>query len=404
MTRKPVAGPLCLAALVLAAATPLLRADTPRLSDIERAHARQMLRTVMDAVSMHYYDATYGGIDLSAHLSRAQAAIDAAPSVSASYAVIAEALLALGDSHTYFMPPDRPLTHDLGWSMQMVGDTCFITAVVPGSDAEARGLRAGDRVLRFESVAPTRRDLWRAHYMATVVSPRPLVHAVVQAPGGYPRSVTLRVTTERATTNLERVASSFPPSLKLRRTSSWKQSSTLVWTVPTVDLSAREIDAALRELRTADSLILDLRGNSGGDVKALERLAGAFFDRDVKIADPRGRTPMKPLMARKRRDAYRGRMIVLVDADSASAAELLARVLQLEHRATIVGDRTAGSVRQAVAIKDVAMIADADMVMADGRSLENAGVVPDVIALPSAQDLAAARDVVLERALALLAR
>ena len=403
MKRTAAAGLVCLT--VLGAAVAVTRAETPRLNETERTRARQMLRTVMDAVSKHYYDATYGGMDLPARTERAAASIDAATSVSATYAVIAEALLEFGDSHTYFTPPERALTHELGWTMRMVGDTCFVTAVVPGSDAERRGLRAGDKVLRFESIVPTRRDLWRALYFASVIAPRPLVNVVVQSSGGYPRSVTVRPTATDA-----HVASAFR-----RKNAVAHHDRTAVWTLDTFDLSAREIDAALDDLRDARDLVLDLRGNGGGDVKALERITGAFFDRELKIADLRGRTTRKPLLARKRDQPFRGRVIVLVDADSASSAELLARVLQLEHRATIVGDRTAGSVRQAIPVKESidtdeapllfgAVIADAELVMRDGRSLDGFGVVPDVIALPTPQDLAAGRDSVLTRALALFAR
>jgi C-terminal processing protease CtpA/Prc len=43
----------------------------------------------------------------------------------------------------------------------------------------------------------------------------------------------------------------------------------------------------------------------------------------------------------------------------------------------------------------------ADIIMPDGKSLENAGVVPDEVLLPTAEDLAAGRDPVLARAASL---
>jgi carboxyl-terminal processing protease len=106
--------------------------------------------------------------------------------------------------------------------------------------------------------------------------------------------------------------------------------------------------------------------------------------------------------------AFSGKLIVLVDGGSASSAELFARVIQLEKRGTVIGDRSAGAVMEAagypfgqgdeVMIFYAFSVTGADLVMKDGRSLERAGVTPDEIVLPTAQDLATGHDVVLARA------
>src|SRR5205814_6660236 len=93
---------------------------------------------------------------------------------------------------------------------------------------------------------------------------------------------------------------------------------------------------------------------------------------------------------------------------SGSAAELLARIVQLERRGKVLGDQTPGHVMRAifcplqVGIDTVSLfglsVTDADLVMSDGRSLEKVGVTPDEIILPAAADLAAKRDAVLARA------
>jgi len=121
--------------------------------------------------------------------------------------------------------------------------------------------------------------------------------------------------------------------------------------------------------------------------------------------------------AKGRSDAFAGRMVVLIDSESASASEVTARVLQIEKRATIIGDRSAGAVMtsrffphtlgsEVLGTGSVAFwgtsITVGDVRMSDGASLEKVGVTPDEVVLPTAADLAANRDPVLARAITLL--
>jgi carboxyl-terminal processing protease len=160
--------------------------------------------------------------------------------------------------------------------------------------------------------------------------------------------------------------------------------------------------------RKHKALILDLRGNPGGSVETLKYLIGGCFEKEIKIGDRIGRSEQKPMIAKLHGHPFTGKLVVLVDSKSASAAELFARVVQIEKRGTVLGDLSSGSVMEAkhysykAGIDTVvfygASITDADIVMTDGKSLEHNGVVPDEIMLPSAEDLANGRDPVLARA------
>jgi predicted metalloprotease with PDZ domain len=46
----------------------------------------------------------------------------------------------------------------------MSGPNCYVVAVRPGSDAEAKGLRQGDRIISINNFTPTREVLWKMKY------------------------------------------------------------------------------------------------------------------------------------------------------------------------------------------------------------------------------------------------
>lgn len=166
-------------------------------------------------------------------------------------------------------------------------------------------------------------------------------------------------------------------------------------------------------IRTHKALILDLRSNGGGYVVMLKRLLGHFFDKDVKIADLKYRKKMETVVAKTRgANSFKGQLIVLIDSRSASAAEAFARVIQLEKRGIVLGDRSSGKVMQSVVYSHTVgtesivpygvNMTNADLIMTDGKSLEKVGVTPDELLLPSATDMATNRDPVLARAAELL--
>jgi carboxyl-terminal processing protease len=158
-------------------------------------------------------------------------------------------------------------------------------------------------------------------------------------------------------------------------------------------------------------VVLDVRQNGGGSVEILKTVVGGLFPQDVKVGDRVGRENAKAMVAKTNHHPFDGKVIVLIDSQSASASELLARVIQLEKRGTVIGDRSSGSVMEsrvysykvgmALVTFYGASITDANLIMSDGNSLEHVGVTPDEVVLPSPEDLASGRDPVLAHAAAL---
>jgi carboxyl-terminal processing protease len=407
-----------LAALLVLSGLPGGAASAQKLDPYDRDSAMTMLREAKSDLKNNYYDPQLRGMNLEARFKEAEEKLKQATTRDQLMVTIAQVLLDLNDSHTFFLPPSRSAQVEYGWQMQMIGDRCYVTAVRPKTDAEAKGLKPGDAILSVDGRQPTRDNIWKMYYRYYALMPARGVRLVVQRPGeAEPRQLDVLSKVEQGAMVAD-VQDLFIRYLRQEDDIDHDRfyeegKDLLVWKMPTFSISKERVDDIMGRARNFKALILDLRDNGGGYVETLERLTGYFFDHDVKIADMKGRKQMKPQLAKTRGDKiFKGQLVVLVDSGSASAAELFARVVQLEKRGTVVGDRSMGAVMTSerhgheIGVGRVlyygTSVTIADLIMADGKSLENVGVVPDEVLLPGGADMAAGRDPVLARAAALV--
>ena len=389
--------------------------------NFERERGRLMLRIIKDDLKKNYYDTGFHGMDVESRFSAADAKMKEAMSVGQIFGIIAQALIDLNDSHTFFLPPGRANRTEYGWQMQAFGDKVFVSAIKPGSDAEKKGLKTGDQVLSVGGFEPSREELWKMIYMFYTLRPQPGLRLLLRSPEGQQRQLDVmanirqgKMVKDLTGQDINDLAREAEDEDRLNRQRYVEASDKLlIWKMPNFAVAEGEIDVMMGKARKREALILDLRGNPGGYVKTLEWFAGYFFDKEIKIADLKGRKQMKPQMAKPHGDKnFKGKLVVLVDSKSASAAEIFARVVQFEKRGAVIGDRTAGAVMQSrtfdhqmgmdtVVFYGVS-VTDADVIMSDGKSLEGVGVTPDEVLLPTAADLAAKRDPVLARAAAMV--
>jgi C-terminal processing protease CtpA/Prc len=259
-------------------------------------------------------------------------------------------------------------------------------------------------------------------YFYNTLSPRAGLNVVVQSPGSQPREMNLkakvvqgkRVIDLNSDLEINAILREMEDDAKLGSHRYYEDlGGVFVWKMPAFNLREDKVDEIMGKARGRKALVLDLRGNGGGYESTLLRLLGHFFERDVKMADIKTRKELKPVVAKTRgkNNLFEGKVVVLVDSDSGSAAEVFARVMQLEGRGTVIGDRSAGAVMRSnfrnyemgtdKIVSWGANITNADVIMSDSKSLEKVGVIPDELLLPKATDMAARRDMVLARALEL---
>jgi C-terminal processing protease CtpA/Prc len=415
-----------LAASVLFSAAPraALAQQPQQVSGFERDRWKAALSIIKDDIRKNYYDPSFHGIDLDAHFKKAEEKMKQAQSIGQLFGIIAQALLDFDDSHLFFLPPGRASRYDYGWRTQIIGERCFVTAVKPGSDAEAKGLKPGDEVVGLDGHQVTRQNHWKMQYAYFSLRPVTGVHLVVAGPDGKERrlDVMTKITQRKRVMDLtggdlnEYLRDMEDDDRERREASrglSLGDNQVLVWKFEEFAHTDEEIDAMMSKARKHKGLVIDLRGNGGGAERTLLRMLSNLFDRDVSVGEIKRRKETKPLVAKSRGgDAFKGQLTVLIDSESGSAAEVFARVVQLEKRGTVVGDRSMGAVMRGrvyghqigadTAIFYAASITDADIVVRDGQSLEHVGVKPDVLLLPNAKNLAAGRDPVMSYAATLL--
>jgi carboxyl-terminal processing protease len=271
--------------------------------------------------------------------------------------------------------------HGLGLTMRRHADGASIARVALGSPAMLSGIRAGDRLLAVDGVPVEADGSWGKNNDSTATPPDQHLVTLWRAPLGD----TVRVVVRRSAWRMPAVsdAALLSDSLGYVRLASMTAHS------------AEEVERAVAVLvqRGARSLVLDLRGNSGG-----------LFEEGVKVASllGRGGDAVQPHEARGSRWPTLP-LTVLVDRQTASAAEVIAAALSEHNRALLVGEPTYGKgvVQRVVNLSpDIALrLTTARWLTPSGRALERnavrgggftGGLIPDVVVeQPGRRDLAA---------------
>jgi carboxyl-terminal processing protease len=412
------------AALSLCAAFPRpAAAQAPSREMIDRGH--RMLANVHKQLRELYFDSTFGGLDLEARYRVADSAISVAPTNNHIMAAVAQFVSELNDSHTRFWPPNHVGAVDYGYRTLFAGDTCFIVGVKPESDAAAKGVKRGDALLKMDAFPIERSSFRTVRYVYEWLSPRPVVRLTLRSPDGAQRTVDVaaKITPRERTADYtdpewwrrfwERAESSGQPNHR------WTElgDSVMIWRMSSfVGEDEGNIDAMMKRVRKHRALILDLRDDGGGRVSTLEYLLGQFFDQEVPSGTNRSRSGERQWKVKpKTREPYLGTLIVLINSGSASASEMFSRVVQIEGRAIIVGDRSMGALVTSRTypftvgagligrgLEYALQISVEDDIMSDGQRLENVGVIPDHVVLPTGRDIATRRDPQLAKALSLV--
>lgn len=272
--------------------------------------------------------------------------------------------------------PDAPNRSDLGFNFIQVrrgsGSFMLVGAVRRGSPAERLGITPGDRLQNL-----------------TMTNPRDgCPHATVLLSGdGASRQVEFDL--ERGEKLASQARADLPSGVRVLRFDAFDRAS--------VDWLARNlVDPPPR------GVIVDLRGNSGGLVKAKVEISSYFLEPGTSLGRSVTRSSTRSSATRQSSMRYDGPLVVLIGPASASAAEVTAYALRYHRRAVLVGAETAGAVLTARSYPlpggGLVNVAVADYLTPDGRRLEGVGVKPDLPVGQTLEAVRAGRDLPLEAA------
>ncbi len=263
------------------------------------------------------------------------------------------------DPHsTYTNPRDtRRLTEPLqgnfdgiGVQFNMLEDTLLVIQTVAKGPSEKAGIVAGDRIVSVNDTAIAGVKMSREDIMSRLRGPRGTKVHLGVVRRGISDTLAFNITRDRIPINSVDAAFMLRPGIGLIRFSNFAATT------------HEEVTQAIERLKKQGmkSLVLDLQGNSGGYLGASAELANEFLEKGDMVVYTQGRDGARTSEYHSEgKGLFReGRLVVLVDEYSASAAEILAGAIQDQDRGIIVGRRTFGKglVQRPLELEDGSMI------------------------------------------------
>jgi carboxyl-terminal processing protease len=252
-------------------------------------------------------------------------------------------IASLGDRFSHYLTPSQyrefnspPHFTGIGVQVAPKASGLLITRVFDTTPASRAGLKVGDLIV---GVGPRKLAGVSAEAATALIKglPGTDVQLRVQAPSHRPHQGAVR------SVKITRATISEPVVASLSRVGHGVKLGVVALATFSPGAHAELRERVQRELRAgARGLVLDLRSNGGGLVSEAQLIASVFIAKGA-IVSTRGRTqPNQTLYATGDPIAASVPVVVLVDHNTASAAEIVTAALQDHRRATVVGTHTFG--------------------------------------------------------------
>jgi carboxyl-terminal processing protease len=221
----------------------------------------------------------------------------------------------------------------IGIQFRMIKDSLTIINTIKGGPSEKVGLKAGDRILMADADTLSGKNLGS--------------EAIIKELKGKKNSVvTLRVYRKTDGTTLDyEVARGEVPIKSVDAAYLIKDDIGYIKLHNFTATSYKEFSKELSKLisKGMNTLVLDLRGNTGGFIGVTTKIIDEFLeDNKLIVSTKNNKGAIEKILATDKGEFENGKVYVLIDEDSASASEILAGALQDHDKGIIVGRRSFG--------------------------------------------------------------
>ncbi|NVJ02129.1 S41 family peptidase [Myxococcus sp. AM009] len=305
------------------------------------------------------------------------------------------------DPHTVFLPPDvfREMKIDtsgewggLGIEIARKGERIVVVAPIDDTPAARAGIKAGDELVGIDGERTEGMDVGRALQKMRGPAGGRVLLTIMREGFSAPREIAII----RDHIRIVSVEGALHGGIAHVKVKNFQDRT---------DLDLRKELERLRALnggKELRGLVLDLRNNPGGLLDQAVAVSDRFLPGNLPIVSTRGRDGRSATVERsKDRDTEKDYpVVVLVNAGSASASEIVAGALQDHGRASILGTPTfgKGSVQTVIELEDGSglKLTIARYYTPKGRSIQERGITPDFL-VPDAPGGKVPRDVVREK-------
>ena len=253
-----------------------------------------------------------------------------------------DALLGTIDPYTEYYPVEeqdalqKMTTGEYGGIGSYLMDrdsSTYISAPMEGSPAARAGIKAGDRILRVDSIDVSHK---LSADVTKVLRGRPETPVTIQLLRPYAKDSIVTVTLQR-----ELLRQPSVPYYTVFDNTGY------ILLTSFINKSPAEVKAALEEFKAdprVKNIVLDLRGNGGGLVESAVDILSYFVPKGTEVVRTRGRDEASERVYKTTRSPIFPDipLAILIDGATASASEILAGAVQDLDRGVLVGSRSFG--------------------------------------------------------------